>query len=1197
MTTTRRRVNGGWPRALAAVAALALGASGCIDGERPQQPRDTTTADATDTSGAADGGLDISGGALAILAFSVDPAVITAGVDQAGAEVAGQATLRWETRGAGAVQLSTGGLAVALDDCVPAGDGSCAEGGELAVSPTESRTFSLRALPPGADCDARGGCPEADVTVEVRRPATVTLSAESTSVPAGDDVIVTYDVVDAESWMIGVALDGLAGDEPSVVPCAVAGAEGADEAPCVLPGVDGVADPAGAFTLAALDRGVTVVATATNGALDGLGDVALGDAVLDLAVPIDVRVFRATPARALPGTPIVLSWELRGAHAVTVAADPAGAATGLSTCVGLGSDGRGFCTVDLDPDLALGPVTFTLEATQLGGASLDANADVDVIAGPAVASFTATPDALVPGQTTTVAWTTFGSDTVALGAMPPGRVTGLSGCTAVGADGTGSCEVTIVAEAAPGAIVFSLEATHAAAGPGDTATLSLTVVEAPEVVAFDIADDTLTAGDPLELSWKVAHADFVTLSEPSGRIGQAALDACDGFDPDTGEGACVLTLPASLEPGALTFTLSATGPTGARSEVRERLVVVGEPPTAALSAAPSPLPEGGGVATLSWTASGADRVTIVDNAPVPTVAVDTDLGTICTGGAACEAEGDSVEVSVDRPTTWTLVATNDFGQAVASASVAIEGAPVVSSLTLDGQDVSGASVEVVTDAATLAWDTDNLDATDEVALDRAPLPGPGASCATVAEATWTAVAGFPRAGEASGQAELLGLAMPAACFRFAAVDLDATPPQRAVVIFKVRRAPEIENFALSDATVQRGDVVELGWETRFTYGVSVTAAPVGAVTAQDLSTCSAPGTSACAVTIQPGTPLGDVTFSLTARGEEAATAGPVDASLTVGIGATIGAFTASPASATEETSVTLSWTTSDGAALTIAGPDGEVFATSDGAVVASGAHTVSAVSATTTWTLRVDNAFGGAEARATTFVGASIDSLTANGGDALDGLEEVATGPVTIAWSTTSADGFHRLEVAPVPSGGCGDAAYEDVRFDDSPGAAASHDLGAITSNRCVRLTVGNTAEPPATSSATFLLREMPVVESLSTSPSTLGSNGGTVIIAMGLRGTTSLTLTAAYLNGNGASLGTRTVCNHNSLNGGTLSGGAGLDEVQCAHTVTPCNFLCLNNGMPGGTATVRYFLSARDVESDSVNVRSDEVGEDVAVD
>jgi hypothetical protein len=53
---------------------------------------------------------------------------------------------------------------------------------------------------------------------------------------------------------------------------------------------------------------------------------------------------------------------------------------------------------------------------------------------------------------------------------------------------------------------------------------------------------------------------------------------------------------------------------------------------------------------------------------------------------------------------------------------------------------------------------------------------------------------------------------------------------------------------------------------------------------------------------------------------------------------------------------------------------------------------------------------------------------------------------------------------------------------------------------------------------------------------------------------------------------------------------------VECVHTLTACNLFCVNNGMPDGTASVRYLVSVADPEGDGASA-STAGGQDVEVD
>lgn len=1169
-----------------AVASL----SGCVSSSRPAAVSAADTGSGGpdiggggDTAGDAAGGDTVAPGGVAIAWFQSDFAVITRGDDRLGQPVAGTVTLSWKTQGAAAVVLEAAGVPVSLEGCVATGAGPCAEAGRVTVTPSEPRTFTLRAVGPGGSC-GDAACPERTVEIGVAPPARIALAVAQTVTPAGATIRVPY-TVDAPTWAIGRLDDGPNGI-PQLAPCVPPDQATADS-PCLIE-ADGEhpLDEAGVAVFGPLDRSITVAATAENGADDGLGDVHVRDLATLVTVPIEIRRLEVTPPQVLPGGTVRVSWEVMGAQSVEVTAD-APILTGLATCVGLGADGAGFCTLTVAEDGGLGPVDVTLAARQAGGLVGKATADLAVIAGPTIARFEATPPSATPGQQLTLAWTAYGADAVALDAAPSGALVGLDACTELTPDGVGACTVRVADDASVAPITVTLAATHQTVGPGAEGALTVALVPAPVVAEAGVDDDTVEAGGVVVLSWVADNAVAISVSEASGVIPAAALAACAGLDAD-GLGSCALTIPAAAEPGELTLAVTASGATGGQSKPRGVALAIGRRPEAALSATPAVLPEVGGEATLTWSAPGATRAMIVTDGGE--IIVDTADDSLCADGVACVPAGDTLTIATTRSTTWTLTASNAFGERLATALARLEGAPHIDVLTLAGADALGGPKLALagTATATLAWAVGDIQSGDALNLERAPLPAPNGSCDAVPAAAWEPVAGFPRAGVGTGQATIGGLDATATCLRFTAQDQDATPGQRDLAVFEVYQAPTVTALTTADDTVAVGEQVTLNWTTSDAYGVSVSVSPVGTVTAQELAGCAA-ASGSCALQVQAGTPLGEVTFSLVAEGEAHALSAPATTAVTIGVAPSVASFQASPGSAATTVDATLSWTTHDGGHLTIAEGTAELLATSEHGTVAAGSLAIPGVSATRSWRLTVTNPFGEATAQATVFIGPSIDSLSVGGASALGGEVTVPTGSVTVAWSTTSADGGHVLDVGPVPGGGsCATAAFATVFEDDAPQDSGSFGLGVVTNNRCVRLRVANSEAPPQTNQAIFLLREVPVITAATVSPASLGSGGGVVSIDMKLHGVSALSVTAAYLGSDGGVLGTRDVCDASSLNSGSVSNGAEERSAQCTHSVAPCNLLCLNQGMPAATNRIRYSLTVRDGEGDTASYATD---------
>jgi len=1168
---------------LPSAAALFVLMGGCVGDGAPT----LTQSGEHDAFGGFDARVDFDAlgpNDVAIGYFEADHRAVTRGVDQRGALVAGTVTLSWLTHAAGSVQITADGEPLALDACTPTGDDACAIAGSVTLSPAETRTYTLRAVGTDGTCGAVP-CPERTLTVDVIPPAHVELLLDRPSVTAGVDLPVAYTLTNVASFNIGRVVGE---DAPALDPCvpmddATAGAR------CVLePSGDVPLTERGVAVFLDVDRDLRVGATATNGAGDGLGDVALGDVTADVTVPVEVRRFDVSPPRALPGASVKLSWVVAGAEAVAVSAAPA-RLLGLDSCVGVNVEGTGYCTVQVAADAPIAPIALTLTARQSDERTGSGQASLGVISGPMVDRFEANPAAAVPGQAVLLSWEVYGADAVRLYA-DGAPVAGIESCTAVGPGGAGSCTVQVAPHAQLGSLALTLEATHTVAGPPDLADLDLDIGPAPEVVEAWVDDDTVITGGAISLHWVTEHAASVVVTEVSGALSNADLLACSGVD-ELGEGSCEIAVPVALPPGELALSVVARGPTGARSEATLVEVTVNGPPVVTFSASPELLPGEGGEATLSWTAVGADRIFINDDTGSGVRLVDTAEATACDSGANCVPLADAITVDVAVSTVWTLRASNAYGTVSVTARVRLDGAPSIEALSIGGSNLlSGNIITHQAEEGTLAWSLLGIDDGDHVSLERSPLPGRRTSCAAVAPEAWTLADGFPVTDATIDSVTISDLTLIAECFRFSARDTDAPFGQRDTTVFEVRKDPNVVSFTSDTATVAPGQDVTLTWATAFAYEVTVDVTPTGAATAEDLGACSAANGS-CSVTIQPGTPLGEVVFSVAAVGDGDVASQPQTTLVDVGVAPTIVGFQATPASAAGPVVPTLSWHTVAGDRLVITEGDLVLLDTSDPALVAAGAQSAGPTPSTRSWHLTVYNVFGQATATTATFIGPSIDTLSVDGSDALDGAVTIVTGPMTVAWTTTNADGEQSLDVGPAPAGGsCAGAAYTTVFTTGDGQSSASHALGTVTDNRCVRLRVSNTATPPQTSVATFLLRERPELAAVSRSPSTIDADDDDVTLTMKVRGATKLAVTATYLTSNGTVLGSRDVCDQGSLSSGQLSGGAGVDTVKCVHHITACNILCLNSGMPAVTARVRYRVVVSDQEGDSASATMSDV-------
>ena len=409
--------------------------------------------------------------------------------------------------------------------------------------------------------------------------------------------------------------------------------------------------------------------------------------------------FAASPAQVLPGQSSTLSWSVTGATTLTI------------------SSGVGDVTGTFFVVTPAATTSYTLTATNDFGSS---TASVTLLAGrpPTITSFIATPAKVTTGQSSTLSWTVTGfpSLTVTPGV---GAVTGTSvkvtpsttvtyTLTATNSFGSTTARVTVVAGKAP--TITSFTATPAQVTAGQASTLGWTVTGAPTLImnpavggltgtsvkvtrsttttytltvtnSFGSATAAVTvivvAGSPPSITSFVATPAKVTPGKSStlswAVTGSPRLVVNPGVGAVTG---------ASLKvtPSATTsYTLTATNSFG--SVTAALSVMVGSPPTiTGFTATPAKVTLGQS-STLSWAVAGSTGLV-----------VNPGVGAVT---------GTSVVVTPSTTTTYTLMATNSFGpaSATATATVVPVNPPVISSFIANPAEV-GPGVRT-----TLLWAT------------------------------------------------------------------------------------------------------------------------------------------------------------------------------------------------------------------------------------------------------------------------------------------------------------------------------------------------------------------------------------------------------------------------------------------------------------------------------------------------------------
>ena len=714
--------------------------------------------------------------------------------------------------------------------------------------------------------------------------------------------------------------------------------------------------------------------------------------------------------------------------------------------------------------------------------------------------------------------------------------------------------------------------------PGEL-ELNINVEGAAQVTAFAVADATVAAGDVLSFSWSTTFAEAVALSASPNNVLQADLAGCTVVDDD-GNGTCTVTLDPGAPVGDIVFSLVASSDGQPNSAPSSLSVAVGERPSLTFNAHPASLPEGGGDVELAWTSDSADVVRLgVEGSDVPLLDSANATGAaLCAGGAAddtCEPQSDAAVVAdVVVTTHFWLEVDNEFGTTRSSLTVFVEGQPRIDAIAVDGEsalDLDGQAIVLNAATASLTFDTSN---TSSTTLERAASVDNG--CAGVA---YEAVGGFD--GATSGTFALAGVDSET-CFRLTAL---GGAEQTTAQVFRVIRLPEIHTLSSDDDTVVVGQPIALSWTADNANHLTLSVRPVGAVPADELANCGSvddAGNGGCTVHVQPGAPLGDVTFDATAHGLQDTLSEQASFTLTLGTAPELTTFTTDMDALTEPGAVTLSWSTSDAAEVAIVDDMGaDVFSSTDLAVVASGSHTIDAVSRTTTWTLTTSSAYGAAQASATTFYGPGFSSVLVGGDDdALDGVARAPTGDALVAWTTTDATSVAVDTAAPV-DGGCTAVAPEGWTALSSGAANDDVAISALAEDLCVRLTAAN--DNQQTSEVSFLLKDMPVAGDISAAPGSMRrADGGTVIVSFAARGATDVSIVAEYLDADDELIDSDSVCNASGLNSGGLTGGVDEDEATCRDEYDAPGPFCIGCRLiPSGTATIRYRAVLLDEEGD----------------
>jgi hypothetical protein len=234
---------------------------------------------------------------------------------------------------------------------------------------------------------------------------------------------------------------------------------------------------------------------------------------------------------------------------------------------------------------------------------------------PVIGGFTAFPQTIAKGQSTTVSWTVTGATSISIDSTS-GPITGLP---ASGASVSVSPTVTTT---------YTLSASNSAGK--NAATLTVTVVDPLQIKNFTASPTLVAQGQNVTLSWDVTGAVQLSIEPGVGDV--------------TGSSSVNVTPQVTTD-----YDLIAIDGTGTRFDKHASVTVVSPPTITSFLADPSQISNGQS-STLKWNVVGTTT----------SLAIDNGVGDV-TGKT-------SVSVSPTATTTYTLTATDSQGSITASST-------------------------------------------------------------------------------------------------------------------------------------------------------------------------------------------------------------------------------------------------------------------------------------------------------------------------------------------------------------------------------------------------------------------------------------------------------------------------------------------------------------------------------------------------
>ena len=376
-------------------------------------------------------------------------------------------------------------------------------------------------------------------------------------------------------------------------------------------------------------------------------------------VPSVVK-FEVSPSSISSGGAAILAWEVENASSISI--DP-----GIPAAPSTGAEKVAPATT----------TTYILTASNKYGSTrstalLTVGGTGSVPPGPGsvtpvINSFSATPSSISAGNTAVLTWST----TNATGARINGADVPVSGSQTVNPSST----TTYLLEATNGSNSTSFSTMVVVTGPA-TPPPSLGL---PTILSFTASPVSVAPGGSTTLNWNTLNATSTNIA---------------GFGTVPVNGSLSINTTGT---GSITFYLTATNAAGSSNasttiSVGGAYPPAGSPPVATLYLSPASIISGGS-ATLTWMTSGANYLAI-DNGVKSLVGVSGASG--------------SISVSPSVTTTYTLTASNAYGNTYSSQVLTVTSVPAYSWPTINDFHCSNTTV-VLGNQAKLYWTVTNAD--------------------------------------------------------------------------------------------------------------------------------------------------------------------------------------------------------------------------------------------------------------------------------------------------------------------------------------------------------------------------------------------------------------------------------------------------------------------------------------------------------